>query len=157
MKNILLLLVAFNINGCASLYKNEDSFSQKIIGSWFLMDHGYKDSYTISLIAFTKDGRKCVVGTDYNLDHQGITDTTYWDNTWRIEDGYLITTVTQDSGRHLSPGYVIRDKILLLHNQQMNVLMETDSDYVPSLEKHVKLEGEDPARICEIVERHFGA
>lgn len=121
------------------------------------MDHGYKESYTTSLIAFTKDGRKCVVGTNYNLERGGATETTYWDNSWRIEGGYLITVITKDSGRYSGSGDVIRDKILLLNKSQMNVLMETDSDYVPSLEKHIKLEGEDPSRICKIIDEYFGA
>lgn len=121
------------------------------------MDHGYEDSYTTSLIAFTKDGRKCVVGTDYNLYEGGKTETTYWDNTWKIENGYLLTTIRKDSGGFLKPGRVIRDKILLMKDERMNVLMETESDYVPSLEKHVRLEGEDPSRICEIIDRHFRA
>ena len=87
MKNISILLLPILVVGCASPAKIDHGYSDKIIGSWFLMDHGYKEEYTTSLIAFTKDGRKCVVGTNYNLDHGGSTETTYWDNTWKIEGG----------------------------------------------------------------------
>ena len=137
--------------------KNDSNYSQKIVGSWFLQDHGYNDSYTTSLIAFAADGRKCVIGADYNLSQTGRRETTYWDNRWKVEDGYLITTITKSSGQYTKPGDKIRNKILLLESNNLNVLMETDSDYVPSLEKHVRLAGEDPSRICEVIDRHFGA
>ena len=156
MRSLFLIFAFVSISGCASLQDYDNRYSQEIDGSWFLQDHGYKDSYTTSLIAFTVGGRKCVIGTDYNLYQSGKTETTYWDNEWTVKDGYLITTITKSSGRYTKTGDKIRDKILLLKSNMLNVLMETESDYVPSLERHIRLVDEDPSRICEVIDHHFG-
>ena len=67
MKTKIVLLLATLIAGCSSLPKSEQFYPERIVGSWILMDHGYRSEYVISLISFTGDGRKCVVSTDYNL------------------------------------------------------------------------------------------
>ena len=151
---IFLVLSVFSVSANSN-HGSEQSYSTDIVGSWMLMDHGYMEAYTISLISFTKEGRKCVVATDYSLSSEGQVQTTYWDNKWKLEDGYLITTITKSSSNYTPPGYVIRDKILLLKADELNVLMESDGDYKPDIEKHVRLKGEDPARICSLIDKRF--
>lgn len=120
-----------------------------ILGVWHLKDYGY-GAYQYAQLAFLSNGRKCVVSVQF--DYKGEPEINYYDNTWILEDDVVVTTVGKSPTKSLPEGYIIRDHIKLIDDNNLHLLMESKTEFVPRLEKHQKLDGVDPIRICEIVE-----
>lgn len=142
---ILFLL----ISGCASLPSSDPG--KDIVGVWHLKDYG-DGGYEYSQLGISATGRKCVVSVEFN--YQGEPEVSYYDNTWSIDGGVFITVVGNSPSSSLPRGYIIRDQIKLLNDSELHLLMESSSSYIPRLEKHQKLNGVSPDRICQIVENY---
>lgn len=143
----LLAGLAIVLSGCASTeveVKPED----QIVGVWHLKDYG-SGNYEYSQLGFTSNGRKCVVSVSMN--GNGIPMLDYYDNTWKINNGVLESTVGDSPSSSLPKGYLIKDNIKTLSNNELVVQME---GYGAPLEKHQKLHGVKPERICQLVENY---
>lgn len=152
MKFVILVFVfvLFGLLGCDN---SEPSISpeQQIIGVWHLKDYG-TGNYQYSQLGFTASGRKCVVAVTMN--GSGIPQVDYYDNTWKISKGVLETTVGESPSNSLPQGYLIRDHIKVLNENELVVKMESQFGFESELEKHQKLHGVKPERICQIVENY---
>jgi hypothetical protein len=143
----LLAGLTIVLSGCASTeveVKPED----QIVGVWHLKDYG-SGNYEYSQLGFTSNGRKCVVSVSMN--GNGIPMLDYYDNTWKINNGVLESTVGDSPSSSLPKGYLIKDNIKTLSNNELVVQME---GYGAPLEKHQKLHGVKPERICQLVENY---
>ncbi|MCO4798722.1 MAG: hypothetical protein KC484_05885 [Colwelliaceae bacterium] len=146
----LLAGVAIVLSGCASTevkVKPED----QIVGVWHLKDYG-SGNYEYSQLGFTSSGRKCVVSVSMN--GNGIPVLDYYDNTWKIKNGVLESTVGDSPSSSLPKGYLIKDNIKQLNANELVVQMD---GYGAPLEKHQKLHGVNPERICQLVENYAGS
>ena len=143
----LLAGFAIVLSACASTevkIKPED----QIVGVWHLKDYG-TGNYEYSQLGFTSSGRKCVVSV--SIDDNGIPELDYYDNTWKINNGVLESTVGNSPSSSLPKGFIIRDNIKKLNTNELVVQMD---GYDTPLEKHQKLYGVNPERICQIVENY---
>lgn len=123
---------------------------EDILGVWHLKDFD-DNGYSFSQIAYLNGGKKCEISLDFNLN--GNHKINYYLNTWKIENGLLISTVEDSKIPHIPKGDVITDVIHKLTPNKLVVLM--DSDFTPEIEDHQKISGEDPNLICSIVERNL--
>ncbi|MEP0174799.1 MAG: hypothetical protein ABJD02_09765 [Paraglaciecola sp.] len=146
----LLTGVVFLLSGCAST-KVEVKPEEQIVGVWHLKDYG-SGSYEYSQLGFTPNGRKCVVSISMN--GNGIPMVDYYDNTWEINNGVLESTVGNSPSSSLPKGYLIKDHIKLLNQDELIVKMESSYGFDSPLEKHQKLHGVKPERICQLVENY---
>ncbi|WDE02087.1 hypothetical protein [Thalassomonas actiniarum] len=135
------------LTGCAST-KVEVKPEEKIVGVWHLKDYG-TGNYEYSQLGFTASGRKCVVAVSMN--GAGSPEIDYYDNTWKINNGVLETTVGNSPSSSLPKGYLIKDHIKVLNLDELVVQME---GFGAPLEKHQKLHGVQPERICRLVENY---
>ena len=142
-------LVFVLINGCTTMPSG--NLNRDIVGVWHLKDYG-RGGYEYSQLGISASGRKCVVSVEFN--GKGEPKVSYYDNTWSIKDEVFISVVGSSPSSSLPKGYVIKDHIKLLNNNELHLLMESSSSYIPLLEKHQKLEGVSPERICAIVENY---
>ncbi|WP_341501169.1 lipocalin family protein [Gallaecimonas sp. GXIMD4217] len=151
MKTFSLLAgLAFLLSGCVST-KLEVKPEEQIVGVWHLKDYGI-GNYEYSQLGFTSNGRKCVVSISMNGD--GIPEVDYYDNTWKINNGVLETTVGDSPSSSLPKGYLIKDHIKVLNDNELVLKMESDYGFDSPLEKHQKLHGVKPERICQLVENY---
>ena len=81
----------------------------------------------------------------------GIPVLDYYDNTWKIKNGVLESTVGDSPSSSLPKGYLIKDNIKELNANELVVQMD---GYGSPLEKHQKLHGVNPERICQLVENY---
>lgn len=149
MRLSILAAIILCVNACSTMSSNR--YSEEIAGVWHLKDYG-SGNYEYSHLAISPGGRKCVVSVEFN--QKGEPEVSYYDNTWSVEDGVFITVVGNSPSSSLPKGYVIRDHIKLLNKNELHLLMESSSSYVPRLEKHQRLPGVNPQRICNIVENY---
>jgi hypothetical protein len=147
---LFLTTVLFFITSCADT-ETKLKPEQQIVGVWHLKDYG-SGNYEYSQLGFTPDGRKCVVAITMNGFGKPMVN--YYDNTWKIKDGVLETIVGNSPSSSLPKGYLIRDHIKLLNHDELIVKMESDSGNDSPLEKHQKLQGVKPERICQLVENY---
>ncbi|WP_281561670.1 lipocalin family protein [Thalassomonas sp. RHCl1] len=148
MKYLSLLVGAvILLTGCAST-KVEVKPEEQIVGVWHLKDYG-TGNYEYSQLGFTAGGRKCVVSVSMN--GSGFPEIDYYDNTWKINNGVLETTVGDSPSSSLPKGYLIKDHIKVLNQDELVVQMES---FGAPLEKHQKLHGVQPERICQLVENY---
>ncbi len=149
VRTLLTIFSLLSISVCAN-FESDD-----IYGAWILKDYS-KGAYQYSLISFSDSGRKCVVSFEFDKNGEPILD--YWDNLYKIEGSYLITVITKSSTSLTPPKTTIRDEIVILNNEQMEVLMESDSDYYKLvMEKHERLHDEKADRICNLVDDYFSS
>ena len=146
MRIYFYILVFILINGCTTMSAGD--LSQDIVGVWHLKDYG-SGNYEYSQLGVSASGRKCVVSVEFN--GKGEPKVSYYDNTWSIKDDVFISVVGNSPSNSLPKGYVIKDHIKLLNNNELHLLMESST---PLLEKHQRLEGVSPERICAIVENY---
>lgn len=153
MKHISSLVVlTLMVCGCTDSKRVAIKSPQELItGVWHLKDYG-SENYEYSQLGFTKDGRKCVVAVTFN--NKGEAKLDYYDNSWEIKDGVLYTKVVNSPSSSLPKGYVIKDHIKALDKDELIVKMESKYGFASPLEKHQKLHGVDPQRICQIVENY---
>ena len=121
----LLTGVVFLLSGCWST-KVEVKPEKQIVGVWHLKDYG-SGNYEYSQLGFTSNGRKCVVSISMN--GNGIPMVDYYDNTWEIKNGILESTVGNSPSSSLPKGYLIKDHIKVLNQDELVVKME---GYVPA-------------------------
>jgi len=143
----LLAGLAIFLSGCAST-EIEIKPEEQIVGVWHLKDYG-SGYYEYSQLGFTSNGRKCVVSVSMN--GNGIPQLDYYDNTWKIESGVLLSIVGNSPSSSLPKGYLIKDSIITLDKNELVVQME---GFGSPLEKHQKLHGVNPERICQLVENY---
>jgi hypothetical protein len=143
----LLAGLAIVLSGCVST-EVEVKPEEQIIGVWHLKDYG-SGNYEYSQLGFTSNGRKCVISVSMN--GNGIPRLDYYDNTWKINNGVLESTVGDSPSSSLPKGYLIKDNIKTLNKSELVVQMD---GYGAPLEKHQKLHGVKPERICELVENY---
>ncbi len=149
MKIFFSILWLVFVSGCTTTHYR--SLDERIVGVWHLKDYG-SGLYEYSQLGISSNGRKCVVSVEFNND--GEPDVSYYDNTWSIKDGVFILIVGDSPSSSLPKGYTIRDHIKRLNDSELYLLMESSSQYIPRLEKHQRLNGVSPERICEIVENY---
>lgn len=132
-----LLVVALSVASCES-----DSVS--IVGTWEYQDSG-NGPFAFDHSAFLTDGRKCVI--TYFFENTDLEIVAFL-NTWRIENGVIITTYGPNTSPYTSEGYVMRDRIKKLDSDYLAVVMDEQppSDVV---DKFVRLDT-DPERVCEL-------
>ena len=140
------------LSSCSST-TNVPTYSQDelIVGVWHLKDYG-TGNYSYSQLGFTTNGRKCVIAVTMN--NLGEAQFDYYDNTWKIQDGVLLSKVGNSPSSSLPKGYLIKDNIQLLNQNEFIVKMESEYGFESPLEKHQKLHGVSPERICEIVDNY---
>ena len=146
MKNVILLVVTLFLLSCTNTSDIKIHSSQDLVGVWSLKYDGQGD-YWFSQLAFTEDGRKCVLS--YELDPQGNVSIDYYLNKYWVEDNVLVTLVQFSSTEYVPPGYVIRDRIDSLDSNQFEVFMVQPMG--TTAEKHQRLSGVDPEVICKVV------
>ncbi len=143
----LLAGVAIVLSGCAST-EIKVTPEDQIVGVWHLKDYD-SGNYEYSQLGFTSNGRKCVVSISMN--GNGIPMLDYYDNTWKINNGVLESTVGDSPSSSLPKGYLIKDNIKQLNTNELVVQMD---GYGAPIEKHQKLHGVNPERICQLVENY---
>ena len=146
-KLLFILIFTFFLFSCTSTQKNKEEPS--LIGVWSLKYDG-NGTYWFSQIAFTKNGKKCVLS--YNFDQKGNVAMDYYLNDYEIVDGVLVTEVVFSSTPYLPAGYIIRDRIDLMGDDTLELFMIEPEGTV--VEKHQKLHGVNPNSICQVV-RNF--
>ncbi len=146
-KLLITLIVTIFLTSCSSTPQVEDKPS--LVGVWSLKYDG-NGEYWFSQIAFTENGKKCVLS--YNFDPSGNVAMDYYLNDYEIVDGVLITKVVFSSTPYLPPGYIIRDRIDHIDKSTLDLFMIEPEGSV--LEQHQKLQGVKPNSICQVV-RNF--
>lgn len=138
------------ISSCASTPNHYKP--NQFVGAWILQDYG-SGPYEFSQIGFLSNGRKCVM--TFEIDKYGPIKINYYDNTWKVEKGFLVTTTGKNTSKWSKPGVIFKDKIISLSRDKMNLLFISEEDsFIGREEKHVKFTEVTPERICEIVEQH---
>ena len=140
---IILIFIIF-LTSCASTQQVEEE--PTLVGVWSLKYDG-NGAYWFSQIAFTKNGKKCVLS--YNFDQKGNVEMDYYLNDYKIVDGVLITEVVFSSTPYLPSGYIIRDRIDYLGKDTLDLFMIEPEGTI--VEKHQKLQGVKPSSICQVV------
>lgn len=146
MRIFVFIVLSYLLISCANVTKKNDYSESQLIGVWSLKFYG-KGRYWFSQLAFTLDGRKCVLS--YEFDRNGNVSMDYYLNKYEIIDNVLLTTVDFSSSKYLPPGYVIKDRIDYLDENEFEVFMVQPTGEIP--EKHQKLKGVDPESICNVV------
>ena len=135
------------INSCSLDKKPSEFKSSELAGVWELRFDG-RYPYWFSQIAFTQDGRKCVLSYEFNS--MGEVDITYYSNLFRIENGHLISTVEFSNTEYAPKGYVIKDRIDSIEKNGFEVFMVEPMGATPEI--HQRLLGVSPSDICKIVD-----
>ncbi|WP_416308096.1 hypothetical protein [Neptunicella sp. SCSIO 80796] len=149
---IFTIFLSFIVVGCSSTETVKVKPPEElIVGVWHLKDYG-SGNYEYSQLGFTRNGRKCVVAV--SIDGTGKAKLDYYDNSWEIKDGVLYSKVGNSPSSSLPKGYLIKDHIKTLNEDELIVKMESDYGFESPLEKHQKLHGVDPERICQVVENY---
>lgn len=153
---IYLSILAVLLTSCTSNHAHLDQQMQDILGVWHLKDfHDY--GYSFSQIAYLKNGTKCEIALDFP--QNGGKEINFYINHWKIENGYLISTVEDSNLPYIPKGDLITDAIHKLTDKELVVLMqpkhEDDFPYTFEMERHIKIEGEDPNMLCRIVEANL--
>jgi len=146
MNRLFLLLAALVLTSCTATQKSSEYSSEQLQGVWTLKYNG-QGNYSFSQLAFTSDGRKCVLA--YDFDRAGNISMDYYLNSFVIEDGVLITEVGFSSTQYLPAGYIIKDRIDRITSNEFDVFMIQPAGSLP--EKHQRLSGVDPEAICKVV------
>lgn len=146
-KLVIAFMLILLLTACASTKKADNYSAYDLVGVWQLKFDGVYP-YWFSHIAFTQDGRKCVLS--YEFDANGKVDITYYANRYAIKDGHLVTTVGYSSTPYVRAGEVIKDRIDEITPNYFQVFMV--APYIgSSAEKHQKLSDLKPEDICNIV------
>lgn len=151
MKKIVLIFLLSCIVSCTNVAA-PGFVEAPLLGVWYLKDTD-RPGLVFSQIAYIHGGKKCEISMEFNV--YGTYSVDYWINTWKVEDGLLISTIEDSSVPYMQKGELIVDAIMKLTQDELIVLMEETSDYRPEIEHHLKLNGEDPNLLCSIVERNL--
>jgi hypothetical protein len=147
LKSAIILSIVLLLSSCAATTKSPEYKSLQLVGVWELkFDGSYP--YWFSQIAFTQDGRKCVLSYEFNS--KGEVDITYYSNRYEIENGHLISTVDFSNTEYVPKGYVIKDRIDNIEKNGFEVFMVEPMGTTPEI--HQRLLDVNPHDICKIVD-----
>lgn len=146
MRSLVFVAFCLLLFSCTTDHANKIYTAKELVGVWSLKFNG-QGRYWFSQLAFTLDGRKCVLS--YSFDRKGSVSMDYYLNEYDVVDNVLVTTVGFSSSRYLPPGYVIKDRIDYLDENEFEVFMVQPKGDTP--EKHQRLKGVDPESICNVV------
>ncbi len=150
LRLILIFIFILFIQSCAS---NPTTIIDRhnFVGVWELQFDG-KYPFWFSQLAFTSDGRKCVLS--YNFNSNGDVSITYYLNKYKIQNGYIETTIGKTSSLSTPTGVIMKDKILKVSANSFDVIMEYPFQN-NIVEKHQRLTNHNPEHICKIATNYF--
>ncbi|MEJ2419503.1 MAG: hypothetical protein P8Y45_21775 [Exilibacterium sp.] len=148
MKLTILLLTTIYLSGCVSVTK-KSSIDDRLLGIWVINHSPLKFDY--SIIEYQPSGDKCEI--EYDFDSiAGLQVFAYW-NKWRTE-GDLIRTVMHKTNSSIPIDYEINDKILLLTDGSLDVVISDPGEW--DVEYHQRVPMAESGQVCNIVKVALG-
>jgi len=140
---LILLILA------SASYAKPGVSDKDLIGVWEQKYDGV-GAFWFSHTAFLEDGRKCVLSYWFNSVSEMEID--YYLNSFKVENNQIITTYGFSSTELVSTGFVMRDRIEAMKDDQLTLLMlEPQGE---NLEFYQRLSDVDPESICKVVENY---
>jgi len=149
----LMSLIGFSLMMTICEAKENKKWSEAdFVGVWSLHFNEEEELYGFTQVAFTTEGRKCVIG--YSFDKKGQITMDYYDNTYKIEGKLMVTTYGDSTAKYSPKGFVIKDNIISVSENRFAVNL-VEPMYSSTPEVHTRLENVETEQICQVVENYL--